>query len=218
MVAFPPTVPDIAKYGKGGKCQVNNTRIQCGSWPFAHLLGCPATNGALGMQLPRQGDGQEHDTEPCHTPLFHVLNFRQNYDDLKECPLFIKKSPAAKGSGDRHTASIFLSNLFRFQHFLELSPLLFVQNGLAKTDLFGGDFDTFILLDIFHALLQGHLDPGNYPDGIIASAGAHIGQLLSFCGVDDQVTGLDVLGDDLAYIYFFARIHKKGATILQFIN
>src|ERR1700754_162205 len=107
-----------------------------------------------------------------------------------------------------------LAYLFRLHRLLRSLSLIFVQDGLAQTYLFGCHLDTLILLDIFHAFFQGHLLLRDDPDRIIAAAGTHIGQLLTFRRVDDQVARLDMFRNDLTYINFFAWIYKESTAIL----
>src|SRR5579863_1088700 len=111
-----------------------------------------------------------------------------------------------------------LACLFRLHRPGRPLPLLFVEDHLPKADFFWCDFDTFILLDIFHTFFQRHLLFRNDPDRIIASTRPHIGQLLSFRRVDDQVPRLDMFGDDLTYVDIFTGIDKERAPILQLIN
>ena len=50
------------------------------------------------------------------------------------------------------------------------------------------------------------------------AAGAVIRELFRFSSIHHQVARLDMFGDDLSRVNFFSRIHKKPATILQFVN
>ena len=102
-----------------------------------------------------------------------------------------------------------LTDFLRLQHFLILLAGIFIQNGLTKADIFWRHLDTFVLLDIFHTFFQGHLDLRNDSHRIITATGAHICQLLSFRCIYDQVSWFDMFCDNLTYINFFSRIHKK---------
>src|SRR6185437_8637605 len=108
--------------------------------------------------------------------------------------------------------------LLGFQHPLIFFALFFIKDRFAKTDLFRRHFNAFVLLDIFHAFLERHLFFRGDAYGIIASAGAHIGQLFPFRGVDDEIARLDMLRDDLTGIDVLARIDEEGASVLQLID
>src|SRR6185437_12574225 len=108
--------------------------------------------------------------------------------------------------------------LLGFQHPLIFFALFFIKDRFAKTDLFRRHFNAFVLLDIFHAFLERHLFFRGDAYGVIASAGAHIGQLFPFRGVDDEIARLDMLRDDLTGIDVLARIDEEGASVLQLID
>lgn len=68
------------------------------------------------------------------------------------------------GLCDPRTRSMPGLNFFSLQHFLKSFSLVLIEDRLAQPDFFGGHFNAFILLDIFHALFQCHLDFRNDTD------------------------------------------------------
>jgi len=84
MVAFPPTIPDIAADSEGRKGEIKNTGIQRFSRSFAELLGSFCTDRALSIY---PGNGKQQ-TKNCkysyHPQFFHEIDFEQSYDDLNE--------------------------------------------------------------------------------------------------------------------------------------
>src|ERR1700746_2104857 len=106
-----------------------------------------------------------------------------------------------------------LTYLFRLHAARDPLPFFLVQNALAQAYLLRRYLDALILLDIFHTLFQGHLLLRHDPYGVIAATGAHVGQLLSFRSIYDKVAWFDVLGDDLAGVYVFARIDEEGTAL-----
>src|ERR1700748_3411943 len=207
-IALPPAIADKAKNSEGSESKIDDPFVQGLGRPFAQLLRRSGTDGALGLSRSGYSKKKAQDQYNQSVLFYREIFFLQM---IHNCNIESQKY-------NYSSIPLPLADLFGLHRFLAPLTLIFVQNHLPHTYLFGCHLDTFVLLDIFHAFFQRHLLFGNDPDGIIAAAGAHIRQLFAFRSVHDQIAWFDMFRDDLSYIYFFTRIDEKGTAILQLID
>ena len=86
---------------------------------------------------------------------------------------------------------------------------------IAEADGFGGDFNHLVILDISNRLLQCHHPWRRQADGFVLTRGAHIGELLSLEGVDDQVVVSVMLTDNHSLVSSGPRLNKHDTTVFE---
>ncbi len=95
-----------------------------------------------------------------------------------------------------------------------LVPFILIQYSFTHTDVLRCHLNTFVLLNILHALLQCKLCFWRNTHTVITAACTVVGQLLGFNSIHIQISWLDMLGNDLTSIYFFCWVNEETAPIL----
>src|SRR4028119_1441463 len=95
-------------------------------------------------------------------------------------------------------------------------PLMRIQEALPQPDALRRHLDQLVVLDVGDGLFQGHaLGRGEADAFVLAAAGAEVGELLGFQGVDLEVLGLGVLADDYAFVELLSGRDEEDAALLQ---
>lgn len=79
----------------------------------------------------------------------------------------------------------------------------------------GGYFHILVFLDVFKRFFKAEYNRGNDAGFVIGAGSTHVGELLRFGDVHDDVVFLGVLADNLAGIDFFLREDEEAAAVLK---
>jgi len=91
-----------------------------------------------------------------------------------------------------------------------------IEEPFTKPDRFGGDFDQFVVVDIFEGLFQAEDGRRGQADGFVGPGGAHVGQLFPAAGVDHQIVFLRVLADDYPGVNLDAGADEQNPPFFGF--